>query len=268
MAVPIAPPSNHVLRAFGVRGPVRPLAGGQGHAFVVDDAVLKQADDPDEAAWVQDLASRLDPTGFRLAPPIAASDGAWVHDSWTACELLPGLVAAAPDWEAIIAAGRCFVEATDEVSGLATDVLGRRTSRWARADRCAWGEEDVELAAPAQRLLTSFAELTGVGNDERRIVHADLTGNVHLDRDGRPVILDISPYLRPLRWSEAVVVADAVTWWGGSLDVATAFVATDGGLDLLARALIFRLVAEQLGELPAEPSTLTPYERVLAHLTR
>ena len=47
-------PADHVLAAFGLGGPVRPLAGGQGQAFVVDDVVLKRVDDPDEAAWVEE----------------------------------------------------------------------------------------------------------------------------------------------------------------------------------------------------------------------
>ena len=150
------------------------------------------------------------------------------------------------------------------------DVLDRRTSRWAQADRCAWDEHDVELGTGAQRILRSLRSLTvadAPNAAERRIIHADLSGNVFLDGDGTPVILDLSPYARPAAWSDAIVVADAVTWQGGSVALATSFAASAGGRDLLARALVFRLVAEQLGDADGNPEMLAPYERIVAHLT-
>ena len=107
-----------------------------------------------------------------------------------------------------------------------------------------------------------------IGGRDRQVVHADLAGNVHLDEDGTAVVLDLSLYVRPVRWGDAVVVADAVTWLDGDPALATAFAGDAEGLDLLARALAFRLVAEQLGPLAGESGSLDPYERILRLLDR
>ena len=76
----------------------------------------------------------------------------------------------------------------------------------------------------------------------------------------------MSPYLRPREWAAAIVAADAVLWNGASVTVARDFVEEDGGFDLFARALVFRLVAEQLADDPRHRASLTPYIDVLAAL--
>jgi uncharacterized protein (TIGR02569 family) len=257
-----------VLEAFGLSGPPRLLAGGQGEAFLADGVVLKAADDPEEAAFVQDLAARLDPETVRVARPISTTNGSWVHESWTACEFIPDLTPAAPDWPTVIEVGGSFAAAASAVGDLDTRVLLDRTHRWARADRCAWDEEVVVLPGRAGQLLTALRQLTAVGDRRRQVIHADLAGNVFLDGTGAPVVLDISPYLRPVRWGEAIVVADAVTWWGGAPSLAASFASDPAGLDLLARALIFRLVAEQLGDPGAGSSGLDPYGHLVDQLAR
>ena len=261
-----APPPMEVLEAFGLRGPARSLAGGQRRTFEADGAVLKVADDAAEAAWVQDLAARLDPTIVRVARPLPTTDGSWTHDSWTASVFVRGLSPAAPDWATVTDAGRRFTEAASTIEDLDTRVLRTRTHRWARADRCAWAEEAITLTGRAEHLQVSLRQLTIESDQPNQVIHGDLAGNVHLDEDGRPVVLDISPFVRPARWGDAIVVADAVTWRGGSPALATAFADDSAGVDLLARALIFRLVAEQLGGVGANPPSLEPYERLVGLL--
>lgn len=93
-----------------------------------------------------------------------------------------------------------------------------------------------------------------------------MSGNVFLDPAGVPVILDVSPYLRPRRWAAAIVTADAVLWNGASVSLAASF-ASEPDRDLLGRALIFRLVAEQLADNPRHGALLEPYRRLLSALT-
>ena len=59
-----------------------------------------------------------------------------------------------------------------------------------------------------------------------------------------PAIIDVSPYYRPRSFADAVLVADAVAWDDAPLSFAERFVLTAAsGAELLARALVFRLVA-------------------------
>lgn len=239
-----AKPSDEVLGAFGVDAPVQALPGGQGSAWHAGGVVLKPVDDPAEAAWTSELLSRVEPDGFRLGEPVVTGDGRWVHDGWAAWRFVPDLRPLGPRWHDVIDAGLRFCDAAERVRTDDGGVLARRTHRWAVADRVAWGEEPIELAGDDAALFAQLA--TGFEHAERvrQFVHGDLAGNVFVDRGGTPVILDVSPYIRPRRWAEAVVVCDAILWHDGGLALAEALVA-DGDRDLLHRALAFRFLADR-----------------------
>ena len=220
----------------------------------------KRVDDAAEAAWTQDVLSRIEEDGFRVARPLRTANGDWVEDGWIASEFIEGLRPAAPDWDLVIDAGLRFGEAAERVR---TSDIPPRTHRWAVADRVAWDEDDAELRPDAldvfEKLCTLRADAPA---EERTFCHGDLTGNVFVDPAGVPVMLDVSPYLRPGRWAEAVVVADALLWFAGDPSLVRRC-----ERDLLVRALQFRLVAEQLA--PGEArhgAELDPYRRVLTIL--
>lgn len=260
-------PPEVVRRSFGIRGEAHLLPGGQGATWLVDGVVLKRHEDPREAAWVQGTAAPLQDQPFRIAPPVRAADGSWVVDGWSAIEHLPGLTPAAPAWDTIIAAGRAFADAAAALPMPPAEDIARRSHRWAVADRCAWGEQDVALPAASEAVHRGIQALTSPIEHPRSVIHADLAQNVHLDQAGLAVILDLSLYVRPIRWADAIVVADAVTWLDADPSLAVRFAEDPVGQDLLARALIFRFVAEQTGPLAGLPATIEPYERLLALLS-
>lgn len=262
-------PGSATLEAFELRGVPRRLADARGGTFVIGRAVLKAADDPAEAALVQELASRLAPTTYRIAPPLRAAGGGWTHDGWTANELVPGLRPAAPDWAAIVCAGDALALDVEAVRGdLDLGALAHRTHPWARADRRAWDEEEVVLDGPAEAIVDVLREAANQANAAapRELVHADLSGNVHRDEQGTPVVLDLSLYLRPRRWAAAVVTVDALLWHTAPIDLAEAFFATPAGRDLLARAATFRLVADALVGGPLASDDLGRYRRLASLL--
>ena len=260
-------PSAAVLEAFRVDGDPTPLGGGEGVSFRVGDVVLKRVHDTAEAEWTQDLVSRVHQVGFRLPDPVSAVEGCWVRQGWSASRFLPGLRPAAPAWRDIADAGLRFADAAEHARDGGHDVLSRRTHRWAVADRVAWGEATVELVPEAREVVAQISDWLGAPSGDTHFVHGDLSGNVFLDRAGVPVILDVSPYLRPRRWAAAIVTADAVLWHGANASLA-ASLASGPDRDLLGRALMFRLVAEQRAENPRHGALLEPYRRLLAALPR
>lgn len=259
-------PSDDVMAAFGADGrPVR-LSGGEGKAFRVGDLVMKPVIDIAETEWTQEVLQVVEPDGFGIAAPAATNDGQWVHGGWSACRFVAGLRPAAPAWPLIMDAGLRFGDAVERVRSGGEAVLASRIHRWAVADRVAWSEAVVELPHDAADVLNRITDRLDRPRQDRHFVHGDLTGNVFLDGDGLPVILDVSPYLRPREWAAAIVAADAVLWNNAPLTVARDFIAGHGGHDLFARALVFRLVAEQLATDPRHGALLEPYANVLAAL--
>lgn len=69
-------------------------------------------------------------------------------------------------------------------------------------------------------------------------MHGDLLGNVLFAAGLPPAVIDISPYWRPPEYAEAIVVADALCWYG-----ATPTLLTEAGVApaAVARALLFRM---------------------------
>jgi len=228
--------------------------------------VLKPVDDVAEAEWTQSLLHAVEPDGFGIAAPVPASDGRWVCRGWAANCFISELRPAAPAWSLIVDVGLRFCDAVEKVRTGGETVLASRSHRWAVADRVAWGGSVVDLPNDAFEVLVRLTDLLDRPRNDPQFVHGDLSGNVFLDASQTPMILDVSPYLRPRAWAAAIVAADAVLWNGASIAIAHDFVATPDGRDLLARALIFRLIAEQLADTPRHGAVLEPYTNVLANL--
>ena len=265
-------PSSRVLDLFAVPDAVEPLPGGQGSSVRAGDLVLSPGRDPEVLAWLNPtlarLAVRLDESpsrgahDVRIAMPVPARDGSWVVDGWGASRFEPG-TAVCEDLDVTLAAGRLLharlaVAVPERPAG-----LDDRQDRWAVAERAAHGEEAVDLAVldDAARLLVE--DLTARLEDgtllgRPQLVHADLEGNVLLDAAGAPVVIDVSPAWRPVRWAEAVAVLDAVVHAGA--DPARLAAYDDGvGREAVLRAALFRVLSDA-------PPAVAAYRRALASL--
>lgn len=259
-------PSTAVLDAFGVSGVPQQLAGGQGEAYRVDGIVVKRVDDRAETEWTCRLMTRIEPDGFRISEPVLTTGRQWVYDGWAATRYITGLRTVAPRWDDVIAAGLRFCDAAERARDHDDGVLAGRTHRWAIADRVAWGEQSIDLSVETAALFGDIATKFDDLGHESHFVHGDLGGNVFVDERGTPVVLDVSPYLRPRRWAAAIVVCDALLWHHADPDLARTL-AAPGERSLLFRALAFRLVADELASrLSDEPPPRPMYRTVLASL--
>jgi Ser/Thr protein kinase RdoA (MazF antagonist) len=173
---------------------------------------------------------------------VRAADGKWTVNGWSAAQFVTG---AEPDhrqtprWAEIVGAGRALHRALAPFSQ--PEFVRAADSRWAVADRIAWGEQSSrllpELAAVAVRLRPA---LTSLGPDQ--LVHGDLTGNV-LFADGLPpAVIDLSLYWRPCPYADGVVVADALCWHEAPRSLASDLRVP---IAAVARALLFRIATTQ-----------------------
>ena len=268
----MAAPPPRVLDLFAVPDDVVRLPGGSGDSVQAGDLVLSPGRDPQTAAWLLPLlarlAVRLDERSrrrsldLRIAVPVPARDGSWVVDGWGASRYEPGSFACR-DLEVLTAVGRVLhAELAVAVPERPTG-LDRRDDRWTAAETLAFGPAEYAASAadragdPALRslvvdLTAGLADATGPG----QLVHGDLAGNVLLDRNGAPVVIDVSPYWRPALWAEAVCVLDAVMWLGADPSVMVDW--ADGTRrDAMRRAGLFRVLSDR-------PVDVGAYRRVLA----
>ncbi|MGV9378840.1 TIGR02569 family protein [Nonomuraea sp. NPDC003707] len=252
----VTQPPPGVLAAFGLTAPVRPLAGGRGRTFRAGDAVVKPVDGAEEAEWSARVFAGLSPTaGFRVPRPLRSRDGGYVVEGWTASEFLDGREGPAGKWEALIAAGRAFHRELRHLPRPA--LLDRRDDPWAAADRIAWGEAPPPPPTNADELLGRLGELAGPVTAPSQLIHGDLTGNVLFHPGRPPVVIDFSPYWRPVAYAEAVVVADGLLYHRADPELIEAVLPGREGLHLLARALIFRLATTAVwaGRVPEDELT-------------
>lgn len=269
-------PSDHVLDLFAVPGDVEPLAGGQGGSVRAGDLVLSPGRDaavqhllnPVLARLAVDLDTRIgrDRQDLRIAMPIPARDGTWVVDGWGASRFEPG------------AQLLVDLEATRAVAAVLHAELAPRVTdwppaheppreRWSVAERIAFEEAGVErdaAGAEAAPLLGWLLEERDPGADlgARQLVDGDLAGNVLLDADGAPVVIDLAPYWRPPLWAEAVCVLDSVMWWGADRGAMEPW--QEGtARQAMIRAALFRLLSDRPADLAAYEAALAPLSPVL-----
>jgi hypothetical protein len=147
----------------------------------------------------------------------------------------------------LVAASRAFHAA---LGGLpAPRWLGQDGSPWNVADQVAWDECDPEpiLASASSRLaeqVRSLIAALGRVKLDAQLVHGDLAGNVLFASGEPPAVIDFSPYWRPTGLGIAVAAVDVLMWDGASPAILDEL-ADEPELDqLLARALVGRLVTE------------------------
>jgi uncharacterized protein (TIGR02569 family) len=233
-------PPPDVLEAFGVNNEPEPLSGGRGLAWRVGNLVLKPADlAPEELAWQADILPTVDARDVRLSFPHRAAGGELVVDGWTAWPYLPGEHREGR-WPEIIAVGDRFHRA---IAGLARPAfVAARTSPWAIGDRVAWGELAIDPYRDVPH-VARLAEGLAPVNARSQLIQGDLGGNV-LFADGLPpAVIDLSLYWRPTAFATAIVVADALVWEGADESLVEGVADVDDIGQMLARALLYRLVA-------------------------
>lgn len=228
-----------MLRAFEIDGPPVSLAGGQGETVRAGDAVLKPVLDEEEARWVAWVYSTIEQDGFRVPEPVRARDGRWVVDGWAAWEWVAGEEVTRGRYEERLAASEAFHRAVASLDR--PGFLDRRQDPWSVADRVvfdglAW-EPHPRLAPMLARLQ---AKLEPIDLPEQ-VIHGDITQNLLWAPEMPLAIIDFSPYWRPARFADAILVVDAVVWEGAPFAVAELAGLNAEFRQLLARAALRRL---------------------------
>jgi len=251
-------PPAAVLAAFDLAGSPVPLPGGQGTTWRVDDVVLKPLEmEPALVQWQATLLSRLDGReDFRVSAPLQTTDGQWTTRGWTAWHYQPG--AHVPQrWYDIIAVGHLLHTALSSESEPA--FLPRRTDKWSIGDKVAWAELPAAGYAHFNHVPRLTAALRPVEGCSQ-LIHGDLTGNVLFHETLPPLVIDLSLYWRPPAFASAIVIADALVFEGAPEDIVEPMLEEPGFSQYLLRALIYRIVTDDLARLQhAQPVTDDPY---------
>lgn len=207
--------------------------------------MLKPANESVESlAWQARVMAEVRPDTVRVAPPQRSIGGTFIVAGWTASALCAGRHEARR-WLDVIEVGRRFHEALAHVER--PDFLDARADPWAVADRCAWGELSLEPyrgSAHVSRLESCLVPIRAPS----QVIHGDLTGNVLFADPLSPAIIDVSAYWRPVEFATAIVVADALAWGGATVADIESVVTADSFGQFLARALIFRIVADLVAD--------------------
>ena len=256
-------PTARVLDLFAVPDDVRPVPGGHGYSVVAGDLVLSPGRDAATSAWLNPilapLAVELDherPRSLRIAMPIPTRDLTWVVDGWGATRFEPN-ARQCRDLDVLVATGRLLHARLASRVTSPPPGIESRTDRWARAAQVAFGESQPTgipnaLVPMALRIMTALDD-TAFGPDQ--LVHGNLAGNVLLDADGVPLVIDVSAYWRPVLWAEAVTVLSAVVSLGADAAALREWARGERRQAML-RAALFLLLSD-------ERSLVDDYERVL-----
>lgn len=233
------PPGRDVLRAFGATAEPRLLDGGRGRTWRSGPIVLKPVDLAAESAWRASVLDALPDTGaFRLARPVRAASGAWLHEGWEACRHVAGRTD--PErWNDAIEAGAAFHEA---IAGTARPpFLADRDDWWSLADRASWSPEPIVGAPVLRRLAAARAPVRA----RPQLVHGDLLGNVLYAPGLPPAIIDWAPYWRPPSWAAAVAAVDAMCWHGADETLLDRWSGLEAWPQMLLRALLYRMITDR-----------------------
>lgn len=243
---------EEVLTAFGLGGavPLR-LPGGQGTAWRAGQLVLKPADSARAGRWFAEVYASLAGPGFRVPRPVRVLTGDWVAHGWTAYQWVPGAAADwsgdSPRWPGLVEVSRALHAA---LAGVRVPSWRATVENpWTTGDEVAWGERDPgpllgpaagPLAGQVRLLLAALQPVDLPG----QLIHADLAGNVLFASGLPPAVIDFSPLERPAGLPLAIATVDTLMWHRASPEILRHFSGEPELDQLLARALIYRLITE------------------------
>ncbi len=143
-----------------------------------------------------------------------------------------------------------------------------RMHPWARGDAFAWSDYEIRVPPTMADLVAELRDRERSVELPSQLIHGDLTNNVLFHDELPPAVIDISPFWRPARYAKAVAVADVIAWFGVG-DEALESLADPEGVQLLTRAILFRLGSAVL-LFPDDPDRLDAevdaYHRLVAML--
>ena len=113
----------------------------------------------------------------------------------------------------------------------------------------AWGDRDpgsvlADVPEPLSGQLRSLLAALRPVRLQPQLVHGDLGGNVLFAAGEPPAVIDFSPYWRPAGLALAVAAVDALMWSGADPGILDELAGQPELDQLLARALVYRLVTE------------------------
>ena len=231
------PPPANVLEAFGQRDGEW-LAGGQGQSFRAGDVVLKPVMSEVEAEWAADLLTRVKQDGFEVAAPVRTPRG-WVVDGWTGFRFVDGNPVSGERYADRLAACAAFHRALADVHR--PGFLDSREDPWSTADRIVFEGAPWSAHPRLREALLRLERLVKPIASGQQVIHGDITGNFLSRGSGPLTVIDFTPYWRPARFADAIVVVDCVVWESAPFEIADL-----AGLDaefyqLLLRAALRRL---------------------------
>ena len=233
-------PSEVALEAFGLRDRPTRLEGGQGRTWVSGPVVLKPVGLIEEATWIAETLSHLPTNGFRIERPVRTVNGKWFADGWCGWERLQGEHDTKQRWDQVIQVTENFHQ---ELQGLERPAfLDIRHSPWDAGDLAAWGGAVVALPAPIGPLVNDLCSSLRALDLPSQVIHGDMPRNVLFAEGLPPAVIDFSPYFRPAGFASAIVIVDALTWYGAEASILGLVRHVPEIDDLLIRAVIYRLV--------------------------
>jgi uncharacterized protein (TIGR02569 family) len=245
-----------------VKGKPRQLAGGQGTTYLAGTTVLKPLESEVEANWIINTLHQIEEKGFRVPRYLASTNGTFLVDGWVAYEFLPGkrLKGRWKEKRAVLEDFHLSLKAEPHPR-----FFDERMDCYSLADRMAWGELAIKChkrLVPAVKKLASHIRPLRLPN---QVIQGD-SGNILFSRDAPPAIIDFSPYWRPVGFSLAVLIVDALVWEGASDSIIESFSDVRYLDQLLLRAELRRILEldglsrkygmERLEEVNAHMSTI------------
>lgn len=232
------PPPQDVLEAFAAIGEPQLLDGGQGETWRAGAVVLKPAGFEDEVRWRASILDELpDTDSVRIARPVRALSGDWLHEGWEAWHHLAGRTDPRR-WDEAIDAGAAFHELL--AAAPRPVFLDSRDNWWSRGDRASWDLNAVADVPVLGRLMEARVPVS----IREQLVHGDLLGNVMYEPGLPPAIIDWAPYWRPTSWAAAVAAIDALCWHGADEKLIESWDHLAEWPQMLLRALLYRMITD------------------------
>jgi hypothetical protein len=204
---------EHVRRAYRLTGKACWLPGGAQDAYRVGDVVVKRLvaislenqHSFTLAPWLAEQIASVPEVGFRIARPVALSNGAWMTgDGWVAWTFIEGQRAGASDVPAVIEAIRALHRALGHIPK--HPLLDQNDSAWGVAHTHCWSDRPAWVHPVLEPWVDAlYARLRPLPPMACQLIHGDLNRENILVAPGLlPGFIDLTPFWAPVDFALAM----------------------------------------------------------------
>ena len=248
---------EEVKKLFNAFGTGEPLIGGQGSSYKFRNVVIKPVWDKALYEFVSPIYNSLKQRGYRISKHLKSKNNNFVESGFGATSFEPGFNEKSRLKEKLYIS-RLFHE---DLKKTKIKKLPEPNNPWNLANEIIWNYKEIpkntnkKYKKYFEEIINKLPKI----KDEFQLIHADIGGNILFHKSFDPLIIDFSPVIGPVKYSDSIMICDEIAWDDANIESLFILSPFEEYIPYIKYAIAFRIVTAVLHKDFSDKNFLSEY---------